>query len=83
MKKIPLRSCIVTKEKLPKYELVRVVRTPEGAVVVDLTSKQNGRGAYIKKDLDVINEAEKTKILNRHLGVEVKKEIYDELRKII
>ena len=83
MKKIPLRSCVVTKEKLPKYELVRVVRTKEGDVVVDLTSKQNGRGAYIKKDINVINEAEKTKILNRHLGVEVKKEIYDELRKII
>ena len=83
MKKIPLRSCIVTKEKLPKQELIRVVRTPDGEVVVDLTLKQNGRGAYIKKDLDVINEAEKTKILNRHLGVEVKKEIYDELKKII
>ena len=49
MKKIPMRSCIVTKEKLPKKELIRVVRTPEGNVIVDETGKANGRGAYLKK----------------------------------
>ena len=43
-KKIPMRTCVVTKEKLPKYELVRVVRTPLGTVEVDLTSKKNGKG---------------------------------------
>ena len=52
-KKIVLRSCVVTKEKLPKNELLRVVRTPEGNVVVDTTGKVNGRGAYVKKDLEV------------------------------
>ena len=78
MKKIPLRSCIVTKEQLPKYELLRVVRTKDGEVLVDLTSKLNGRGAYIS----VIEEAEKKKILNRHLGVDVKEEVYEELKKI-
>ena len=83
MKKIPLRTCVVTKEKLPKQELIRVVRTPEGEVVVDLIGKQNGRGVYLKKDLEVINKAEKNKILNRQLEGEVKKEIYDELRKNI
>ena len=83
MKKIPLRTCIVTKEKLPKKELVRIVRTPEGDVVIDETGKQNGRGAYLKKDLEVINQAEKNKILNRHLQVEIPKHIYEDLKKII
>ena len=51
MSKVPMRSCIVTKEKYPKNELLRVVRTPEGKVMVDDSSKQkvNGRGCYIKK----------------------------------
>ncbi len=83
MKKIPLRTCIVTKEKLPKQELVRVVRTPDNQVVIDLSGKTNGRGAYLKKDLEVINKAEKSKILNRHLEIDVNKEIYDELKKLI
>lgn len=83
MKKIPLRTCIVTKEKLPKKELVRIVRTPEGDVVIDETGKQNGRGAYLKKDIEVINQAEKNKILNRHLQVEIPKHIYEDLKKII
>ena len=47
VKKIPTRSCVVTREKYPKGELIRVVRTPEGNVVIDLTGKQNGRGAYL------------------------------------
>ena len=46
VKKIPMRSCLVTRERLPKQELIRVVRTPEGNVVVDTTGKVNGRGAY-------------------------------------
>ena len=49
IKKIPLRTCVVTKESLPKKELLRIVRTPEGVVQVDETGKMNGRGAYIKK----------------------------------
>ena len=49
MKKIPMRTCLVTREKLPKQELIRVVRTPEGSVVIDETGKANGRGAYLKK----------------------------------
>ena len=83
LKKIPTRSCVVTREKYPKQELIRVVRTPEGKVVVDLTGKQNGRGAYLKKDLAVIEKAEKNKILNKHLEIDVQKEIFDELRNII
>jgi len=83
MKKIPMRSCIVTKEKLPKKELIRVVRTPEGNVIVDLTGKANGRGAYLKKDAEVFEKAKKSKVLNRHLEVEVEDSVFEELQKLI
>ena len=83
MKKIPLRTCVVTHEKLEKKDLIRVVRTPNGEVLIDESGKLNGRGAYLKKDIDVINKAEKNKILNKHLEVEVKKEVFDELKRLI
>ena len=83
MKKIPFRTCVVTKEKLPKRELIRVVRTPDGEVVIDETGKLNGRGTYLKLDKDVILKAQKTKILDKNLEVEVKDNIYDELIKLI
>ena len=57
MKKIPMRSCVITKEKLPKKELIRVVRTPDGEVIIDVSGKANGRGAYLKKDIEVIKKA--------------------------
>ena len=78
-RKIPMRTCIVTKEKLPKIELIRVVRTPEGNVIVDESGKSNGRGAYLKKDLEVIAKAKKSKILNRVLEVEVPDCLFDKL----
>ncbi len=81
-KKIPMRTCIVTKEKLPKNKLIRIVRTPELNVVIDETGKQNGRGAYLKKDIEVYEKAKKTKILNKHLEIEVPDSIFDELEKI-
>ncbi len=80
VKKVSLRTCVVTKEKLEKKDLFRVLRTPEGNVIVDDTNKANGRGAYIKKDLDAILKAEKSKILDRHLMVNVPKEVYEELK---
>ena len=82
-KKIPMRSCVVTKEKYPKKELIRVVKDNLGNVTVDVTGKANGRGAYLKKDLEVVKLARKTKVLDRHLQIEVKEEVYDELEKII
>ena len=81
-KKIPMRSCVVTKESLPKKELIRVVRDKEGNVTIDLTGKQNGRGAYLKKDLDVIKKAKKSKILERALGVSIPDNIYEELERM-
>ena len=80
MKKIPMRTCTVTGEKLPKQELIRVVRTPLGEIVVDESGKANGRGAYLKKDVEVINKAEKSKILERKLEVSIPSSIYEELR---
>ena len=82
-KKIPMRSCVVTKEKYPKKELIRVVRDTDGVVRVDITGKVNGHGAYLKKDLEVVEKARKTKILDRYLNVDVKEEVYEELEKII
>lgn len=82
-KKIPMRTCVVTKEKLPKRELIRIVKNKEGMVMVDLTGKANGRGAYVKLDVDTIEKARKNKALNRHLEVDVPDEIYDELKAMI
>ena len=82
-RKIPLRTCVVTKETLPKQELLRIVRTKEMQVMPDETGKLNGRGAYIKKDLAVLEKAIKTKALEKKLECEINNETYDEIRKII
>ena len=83
MKKIPMRSCVVTGEKLEKKELIRVVRNNMGEVFVDETGKANGRGAYLKRDKDVIIKAKKNKILDRRLEVEVSDSIYEEILNMI
>ncbi len=83
MKKIPCRTCVITKEKLPKNELIRVVRTPEGNVVIDESGKLNGRGAYLKLEETVIDKAKTSKALNRVLEVEVPDSIYEELKSLI
>lgn len=82
-KKIPLRTCVVTKEVLPKMELLRIVRTKDNLVVVDPTGKLNGRGAYIKKDITVLEKAIKSKILERRLEVELDDNFYETVRKEI
>lgn len=74
-----MRTCVVTKEKYPKKELVRIVRTPENEVKVDTTGRMNGHGAYIKLDRDVIIKAQSTKVLDRTLKVIVPNEVYEEL----
>lgn len=80
-KKVPMRSCVVTKEKYPKKELIRVVRDNLGNVSVDVTGKINGHGAYLKKDISVINKAKEKKILDKYLQTEVSNEVYEELKK--
>ena len=78
-KKIPMRTCVISHERLPKKELVRVVRTPEGEIKVDLTGKINGHGVYLKKDKEVILKAKNSKVLNNYLEKEVPLSIYEEL----
>ena len=82
-KKIPMRSCIVTREKLEKKDLIRVVKNKDNQVFIDQTGKANGRGAYLKKDLEVIKKCKKNKILDRQLEIEIPDEIYEELEKMI
>lgn len=82
-RKIPMRTCVVTREKYPKNELIRVVRTPEGNVLVDKSGKQNGKGAYLKLDEIVINKARQSKVLDRTLDVTVPDNIYEELLELI
>lgn len=82
-KKIPMRTCIVSREKLPKQELIRVVKNNENIVSVDLTGKSNGHGAYIKKDIEILEQAIKTKVLDKYLETSIPDSIYEELRNII
>jgi Predicted nucleic-acid-binding protein implicated in transcription termination len=81
MKNIPERTCVVSREKLPKNELVRVVRTPEQTIVIDETGRINGRGAYLKLDAQIIEKAKKSKVLEKHLEISIPEEIFDELLK--
>ena len=79
MKKIPMRSCVVSHEKCEKKDLLRIVRTPEKEIIIDETGKANGRGAYLKKDREVINKAKQTKVLDKVLEVSVPDSIYEEM----
>ena len=83
MKKIPQRTCLVTREKLDKKDLIRIVRTPEQNVIIDETGKANGRGAYLKRNIEVIEKAKKSKALGKALNVEIPNEIFDELKELI
>ena len=82
-KKVPMRQCVGCNEMKSKKELIRVVRDNLGNVSVDLTGKKNGRGAYLKKDVDAIKKAKDSKILERYLEVLVPDVIYEELISII
>jgi len=83
MKKIPLRRCIATGEILPKNELLRIVRMPDGVVKIDVTGKANGHGAYLKRSLEAIAVAQKRKTLDRALETEVPAALYEELAKYV
>lgn len=82
-KKIPMRTCVVTKEKYPKKELIRIVRTPDNSVEIDDTGRLNGHGAYLKLDREVVLKAQKTNALNRYLETTVPDEIYNKLLEMI
>lgn len=82
-RKVPMRSCVVSHEKLPKSELIRVVNNAEKGVIVDLSGHINGRGAYIKRDINVLEQAVKSKELEKHLEAKIDDSMYEELRVII
>jgi uncharacterized protein len=82
-KKVPMRKCVATGEMKPKKELVRIVRSKEGEVSIDLTGKKSGRGAYLSKDKKAIELAKKKNILSNHLEVTIDNTLYDELIELI
>jgi uncharacterized protein len=82
-KKVPMRKCIATGEMRPKKELVRIVRSKEGEVSVDVTGKKSGRGAYLSKDKQAVDLAKKRNILSKQLETQVDDAIYDELYDLI
>lgn len=75
-KKIPLRKCLGCNEQKPKQELVRVVRSPQGEISLDLTGKKSGRGAYICKNVSCLNKAKKAKRFERAFDCSISEEIY-------
>ena len=83
VKKVPLRKCVVTNEQYPKMEMFRIVRTPKNEVVIDLGGKVKGHGAYICKKKTAILTAQKKKMLNKHLEIDVPDSIFDELLKLL
>ena len=78
-KKIPERRCVGCGESFPKSTLIRVVRTPEGEVVLDATGRKNGRGAYVCRKSACFRTARKKKRFSSNLGVEIPEEVYDRL----
>lgn len=82
-RKVPMRKCIATGELRPKKELVRIVRSKEGEVSVDLTGKKSGRGAYLSKEKDAIILAKKKNSLRNHLEIDIDDSIYDELLELV
>lgn len=78
-KKIPLRKCTGCGEMKPKKELVRVVRSPEGEISLDLTGKKNGRGAYVCPNAECLKKAKKSKRIERSFACAIPNEIYDKM----
>ena len=80
-RKIPMRQCIGCREMKSKKELLRILRTPEGQFVIDVTGKKNGRGAYLCKNAECFKAAEKTKGLERSFKMSIPDEVYADLEK--
>lgn len=74
-----MRQCLGCNEHKPKIELVRILRTPEGEITLDLTGKKSGRGAYICKDPACLKKLRKNRRAETNLGVSIPEEIWDAL----
>lgn len=82
-KKIPQRMCIVCRQSKDKKDLIRIVNNKEEGLVIDETGKKNGRGAYICKSLECIENAKKRKSLERAFKTEVSDDLYEEIRSYV
>ena len=80
-KKIPQRQCMGCRERKPKRDMIRIVRTPEGVVSLDFGGKMNGRGAYICPNAECLRKVQKSKALDRSLEVAIPDEVYERLSK--
>ena len=80
-KKIPMRMCSGCGEMKPKRELVRVVKSPQGEISMDVTGRKAGRGAYICKNPDCLAKAKKAKRFERSFSMQIPDEVYDKLYK--
>jgi predicted RNA-binding protein YlxR (DUF448 family) len=78
-KKIPLRRCTGCGEQKPKKELVRVVKTPDGEILLDLTGKASGRGAYICNNAECLKKARKSKRIDRTFEITIPDAIYEQM----
>lgn len=78
-KKTPMRQCLGCNEHKPKIELVRILRTPEGEITLDLTGKKSGRGAYICKNPACLKKLRKNHRADTNLGVTIPEEVWDAL----
>ncbi len=83
VRKIPMRMCNGCMEMKPKKELIRVVKTNEDQVLVDLTGKKSGRGAYVCKNIECLEKAFKAKRLNKNLQTNISEDIYNKLKEEI
>ena len=82
-KETQVRTCVVCRQEKSKGELLRVIRTPEGAIELDKTGRSNGRGAYICKDEKCIGEAKKKRNLEKSLKTAIPESLYKELEKVL
>lgn len=80
-KKIPLRQCIGCGEMKSKKDMIRVLKTPEEKILLDVTGRKNGRGAYLCPSMDCFKKAKKSKGLERSFQMAIPKEVYEELEK--
>lgn len=83
MKKVPLRKCAATGGMFPKKEMIRIVRTKEGEVSVDLTGKKSGRGTYVSKSEEAVETARRNKAIENQLNAAVPEQIYEDLLRAI
>ncbi len=83
VRKIPVRQCLGCNEHKPKKEMLRVLRTPEGEIILDFTGKKSGRGAYICPKASCLKRARKSRRIDRALECDIPEEVYDAMEKAL